>query len=195
MTESKLPSIDPLGLSPENLRRHAKGTFWAGIIAVILGILAIALPGIFTLGVEILVGSLLLVAGLAQVFAAFGSIGSKNWWLALLTGVLATVIGILFLINPFKGAAALTALLGIFFLVSGMFRLFYCIQLKGVPGTGFGIFNAIVTLILGILVLAGWPSSSVYVIGILLGIDLLFLGFFLINFGNACKKLGRANGA
>jgi len=184
------PSIQAFGLSPDKLRRHAKGTFWAGVIALILGILAIALPGIFTLAVEILVGSLLLVAGLAQIFAAFGSIGSKNWWLALLTGILSAAIGVLFLLNPFQGAAALTALLGIFFLISGTFRLIYCLNLKGVPGSGFGIFNAIVTLVLGVLVLVGWPGSSIYVIGILLGIDLLFLGIFLITFGNACKKLG-----
>ena len=186
---SEHPSPLP-GLDPARLCRHAKGSFWGGIVSIIIGLAAIALPGLFTLGIEIFIGTLLTIAGISQVFASLSSVGSRHWWLALLTGLLTAVVGVLFLLNPFQGAAALTAVFGALFLVSGFFRLFYASQLRGVEGAGWGIFNAIVGIALGVLILAGWPGTSTFILGLFLGIDLLFFGFFLIVFGRACQRIG-----
>jgi len=178
------------GLDSARLCRHAKGSFWGGIASILIGLSAIALPGLFTMGIELFIGALLTVAGISQIFAALSSVGSKHWWLALLTGILTSGVGVLFLLNPFQGAAALTAVFGALFLVSGFFRLFYASQLRGVEGAGWGIFNAVIGIVLGVLILAGWPGTSTFILGLFLGIDLLFFGFFLIVFGRACQRAG-----
>ncbi|MGE9291328.1 MAG: HdeD family acid-resistance protein [Puniceicoccales bacterium] len=182
------PTSSPfLKLPAEVLDRHAKSAKIGGFICILVGIAAMAIPGVFTLGIEIFIGTLLLIAGLTQVFAAFGSMGSRHWFLALFTGLLSTAVGILFLTNPLKGIITLTALLGIFFLVSGIFRLVYSFQIAGKGSAGASIFNAIITIILGALVLSGWPESSPFILGIFLGIDLVFFGFFLLTYSSACK--------
>ena len=76
------------GLDSARLCRHAKGSFWGGIVSILIGLSAIALPGLFTMGIELFIGALLTVAGISQIFAALSSVGSKHWWLALLTGIL-----------------------------------------------------------------------------------------------------------
>lgn len=178
------------GFDPARLGRHAKGSFWAGIVSIVLGLAAIALPGLFTLGIDIFIGTLLTVAGVSQVIAALGSVGTRNWWLALLVGILTAVVGVLFLLDPFQGAAALTIVFGALFLVSGFFRLFYVSQIRGVAGTGWGILNAVISIIIGGIILAGWPDTSTFILGLFLGIDLLFFGLFLILFGQACRRAG-----
>ncbi|MEM0964829.1 MAG: DUF308 domain-containing protein [Verrucomicrobiota bacterium] len=179
-------------LGPDVLRRNSKAAFWGGILSVILGIAAISLPGVFTLGIEVFIGTLLVIGGLVQVFSAFGSIGSKNWLLAGFVGALTAVVGVLFLLNPLKGVVALTALLGIFFLVSGVFRLVAAIQLRGSgKATGFAVVNAVITIVLGGLVLAEWPESSIYILGLFLGIDLIFIGLSLIAVSGAMKQAGK----
>ncbi|MBC2601841.1 HdeD family acid-resistance protein [Puniceicoccus vermicola] len=193
MSQNPVPSPF-LNVSPEILQRHAKSAKIAGIVCILIGIAAMAIPGVFTLGIEIFIGSLLLVAGLTQVFAAVGSIGSRHWFLALLTGILTTAVGILFLTNPLKGIITLTALLGIFFLASGIVRLIYSFQLSGKGSAGVSIFNAIVTIILGALVLSGWPESSPVILGIFLGIDLIFFGLFLLTYSSACKRFSEEKG-
>tara|TARA_R100000027_G_scaffold67028_1_gene64271 strand:- start:7678 stop:8262 length:585 start_codon:yes stop_codon:yes gene_type:complete len=182
-----------LNLSPETLNRHAKSAKIWGIVSILIGIAAIAVPGLFSLGIEIFVGTLLLVAGLTQVFAAFGSLGSRHWFLALLIGLLTTAVGVMFLTNPLKGILTLTALLGIFFLVSGFFRLIYSFQLTSGGSKGVSIFNAIITLVLGGLVLGGWPESSPFILGIFLGIDLIFFGLFLLTYSCTCNQLQNEN--
>ncbi len=195
MNETPLPPAALANLSPEVLRRHAKSAKIGGLISILIGIAAIALPGLFTLGIEILIGTLLLVAGLTQVFSAFGSTGSRHWLLALLVGLLSAGVGILFLTNPLQGIMTLTALLGIYFLASGILRLIYSFQLSGTGSRGFSIFNAIISIILGALVLSGWPETSLFILGLFLGIDLIFFGFFLITYSSACKQMSAGQGS
>ena len=195
MSNEPTPPPSPLlNLSPEVLQRHSKSARTAGWICLAIGIAAFILPGVFTLGIEILIGTLLLIAGLTQVFAAFGSIGSKHWFLAMVTGLLSAVVGVLFLTNPLKGIITLTILLGIFFLVSGVARLIYSFQLAGKGSRGISIFNAAITILLGVLILSGWPESSPVILGIFLGIDLIFVGIFLLTYSSACKQQSGSSG-
>ena len=99
-------------------------------------------------------------------------------------------LDLLFLLNPLKGVIALTAILGIYFLASGIFRLAYSFQLAGPGSRGVSLFNAVISIVLGALVLSGWPESSLFLLGIFLGIDLIFFGFFLLTYGSACKQMG-----
>lgn len=177
-----------LGFTPELIGRHAKRARWLGIGFIILGILAILLPGIFTIGFEILFGMLLLVGGILQIVNARGFIGQRGWGLPLAAGILAVVLGALFLVNPFEGAAALTVLLAVLFFISGILRIIHGLQWRGVPGTGWGILSGLFGILIALLVYTAWPASSDWFIGILLGVDFLVMGIFLNAFASACRR-------
>jgi uncharacterized membrane protein HdeD (DUF308 family) len=111
-----------LGFTPEVLKAHARKTRAFGIGFIILGIVAILLPGIFTIGFELMLGGLLLGGGVLQIVNALGFSYHRGIALPLIAGILSTVLGGLFLANPFEGAAILTVLLALMFLVNGLLR-------------------------------------------------------------------------
>jgi len=190
MTEKTQPtSIAALiGLSPDKLKQHASLAQGIGIAFIILGILAILLPGPFSLGIELFLGWLLLIGGLLQLIGGFSSLRSKGGWLQLLGGVLSVVVGVLFLLNPFQGVAVLTMFLAAFFFVNGIFRIFYVLGSPGAPGNALAVLNGIFGIIIGVLVWSQWPTSSAWFIGLLVGIDMLFFGMSLLTVASAIKK-------
>ncbi len=180
-----------LGLSPEKLKKHAKVAQGVGIAFIILGVLAVLLPGVFSLGIELFLGWLLLISGIMQVIGGFSHMGAKGWWLQVLAGVLALIVGGLFIANPLKGVEFLTMFLAAMFFVNGLFRIFYCMGASGAPGATLGLINGIFGIIIGGIVWAQWPSSSAWFIGLLVGIDMLFFGITLLSLSSAVKKEGK----
>lgn len=177
-----------LGFTPELLERHAKRTRGFGIGFIILGAAAILLPGIFTIGFEILVGVLLLFGGVLQIINALEFSRNRGRILPLTVGILAALLGVLFLANPFQGAAALTILLAALFLISGILRIIHGVQLRRLPGTGWGILNGVLGIIIAFLVWAAWPTAANWFIGILIGVDFLVLGIFLLIVSRTCRS-------
>lgn len=188
MPEQQNPFSFELGVSPEILDRHAVRNRWLGIGFLVLGVLAILLPGIFTIGFQILLGVLLLIGGIFQIINAVGLVGLRGWRLPLFGGILTTTLGALFLIDPFKGAAILTVLLAALFFISGCLRMVHGWQWRGVPGAGWEIFSGLLGIFIAILVFAAWPTSSVWFIGILIGVDFLVIGILLNVFASAFRK-------
>lgn len=186
-TESSGFSLE-LGFTPELIGRHATRARWIGVAFIILGVLAMLLPGVFTIGFEIFLGILLLVGGILQMVSAFGFVGQRGWGCPMAGGVLATVLGALFLIDPFEGAAALTVFLAALFFISGIFRIIHGLQWRGVPGIGWGVLSGLFGIIIAVLVFTAWPASSLWFIGILLGVDFLVVGIFLNVFASACRR-------
>lgn len=190
MTEQTTPPTIAtlLGLSPEKLKKHAGLAQGLGIGFCILGILAILLPGVFSLGIELFLGWLLLVGGILQVISALSSAGAKGWWLHLIGGLLAAIVGGLFISNPVKGVVLLTMFLAAMFVVNGITKVMYGLGAKGAPGSSMVIINGVFGVIVGLIVWAQWPSSSAWFIGLLVGIDMLFFGMSLITLSSAVKK-------
>ncbi len=152
-----------------------------GIILVIIGITAISAATLFTLVSIFLLGTLLLAGGIVSIIDSF-----VFWWrkwlgfiLHLLLAILYIAAGIMLMYRPIAGAVSITLMLGIFYLILGCLRIIYFIATK-TPLWGWGLMNGIISLILGILILASWPSSSFYILGLFIGIDLLFWGWSYI---------------
>jgi uncharacterized membrane protein HdeD (DUF308 family) len=155
---------------------HNWGWFLAfGIALVLLGILAIARAVAATVVSMLFFGWLLLIASGIEIVQAI-MVGKwaglfQHWLGAVLFGVL----GALIIWRPLVTAEILTLLMGLFFLVAGLFQLITPFMVS-LPEWGWHALNGLITLVLGILVLAQWPVSGLWVIGLFLGIELIFYG-------------------
>jgi len=188
------------GLPPElreALSKNWKLLLAGGIISVVLGLIAIIVPPLASVGITILVGIQLLDGAVGMVAKAIsrGTTGHCIW--SAILAVLYVIAGVWLLINPVEGTITLTIVLIVFFLVIGLFRLIAGIQGRGagVPNAGWMIVNGILSVAIAVLVLLDLPSSAAWAIGLLVGIQLLFDGMMLITTAMAGKKLAEGGGA
>ncbi len=147
-----------------------------GILLVICGVLAISLPLATSIGVVILIGWLILLAGIWHLIFAFRrhSVGSFFW--QLLLALIYGAAGIYLLLHPLLGVLSFTLVLAVFLFVEACLEIALYFSIRRVAQSGWVLFDGIVTLILAILIWVHWPSSSVWVIGTLVGISLIFSG-------------------
>ena len=158
-----------------------RGLFlFESILFILLGLFAIAIPQLFTLSIELLLGSLFVVGGVFQTFRLLRNSDMGNFWPTLIGSLCSIALGVLLLAYPIKGVVALTLLLAIFFLIQGIAQIILAFRLKPVNGYGWMLFSGVVTLILSYLIWSGLPSTAAWVIGLLVGINLLFTGFSLL---------------
>ncbi|MCK0196800.1 HdeD family acid-resistance protein [Ancylobacter sp. 6x-1] len=169
---------------------HAK---WGWFVA--LGILMI-LAGAYILGNEVVgtvlsvvtLGVFLTISGVAQIIHAFGVKGWGSFAFWLLDGLLHLVAGAIAIINPVVAAGIITLILGFSLLIAGGFRLAAGFGARPAPGWGWLVVSAIATLVLGALIVMGWPANTLWVLGLLLGIDLVFNGVAVLMLGLRLKS-------
>jgi uncharacterized membrane protein HdeD (DUF308 family) len=178
----------PAGLS--NLG-SGKSIVWA-IILIVFGFLAICLPFLTSWGVVVVIAWLIIFSGGFQFIHAFQSHGVGHILWKLLVAILYLIVGIYFLLHPILGVAAFTFALAIFFVVEGVFDLVAYFQARSAPGAGWILFDGIVTLLLGILVWRQWPSSSLWVIGTLVGISMIMTGTTRLMLSLAARRLAHS---
>jgi uncharacterized membrane protein HdeD (DUF308 family) len=160
-----------------------------GVITIILGMLAMMAPGLTGMSVVMLVGVVVLVAGIVRIIWAFraGSLGQGLLMFAI--GGLTLVCGIALLANPLLGSAVLTIMLAVYFFVDGIFEIVGAVQLHPRAGWGWMLFGGIVSVWLGIIIWRQFPLSGVWAIGILLGIKLFFVGLIMVTAGSAVRSM------
>jgi uncharacterized membrane protein HdeD (DUF308 family) len=159
-----------------------KGWGWLlglGILLSVLGVLLIVAPVLGTLAVDLLIAWFLIIGGVAEVIHAFMEKAWRGFLLELASGVLYLIVGGLLLFNPMAGAQALTLVLAAFLLVEGIVRIAMALRLRPAQGWGWLLFGGIVSVILAVLIWMQWPASGLWVIGLLVGINLLFTGWSL----------------
>ena len=180
------------GLAPGLARVGSGGSLvWAALL-ILFGFLAIALPAATSLGVVVVLAWLIIFSGVFQFVDAFHSKGVGNILWKLLVALLYLVVGLYFLVHPLLGVAAFTIGLAIFFVIEGVFDLFAYFRTRHLAGSGWILFDGLVTLILGLLVWKHWPSSSRWVIGTLVGISMIMTGMTRLMIGLAARRLQRA---
>jgi uncharacterized membrane protein HdeD (DUF308 family) len=170
------------------IHEHRKWFLILGIVFIILGILAIIVPNVASLAVELIVGWLLLFGGIATLVHAFQCKGWKSVAFSVISGLLYLAAGVILLLFPLQGVVTLTLLLGIFFVAEGIVRTFIAFQTRPAQGWGWMLVGSIATIIVGLLVWGGWPSTSAWAIGLLVGIQLIFSGWALVAVANAAKE-------
>jgi uncharacterized membrane protein HdeD (DUF308 family) len=147
-----------------------------GVLALIAGALAIAIPAAASLTVAIFIGWVLLVVGAVMLGNAWAQRGRERSVWRFLHAVLTIVAGLCLLVFPLTGTFTLTFFLAAWFLGSGFLVLMHAWQTRGEPGNWLAWLDGIISFVLGILIIASLPSSAAWAIGLLVGINLLFFG-------------------
>ena len=161
-----------------------------GVLFIVLGVIAFSnLPAATTASVYA-IGILMLIGAISQLAGAFYA---RNWsgiGLMLSSGLYG-VAGAIVIANPTLGALVFTLMLGISLIISGAMRIWWSLGLRESAGWGWITASGVVTLIAGIVFVAGWPADSVYLLGMILAMDLTFQGAMAIGSGIALKKLAK----
>lgn len=181
------PFAAPTPLEP--LRAKSGWIVALGVVYVIAGIIALGSVVFATVVSVFVVGIMMLIAGVAEVINAFQIKTWGKFLLWLLLGALYIVAGFLTFDNPLLAAAVLTLLLGVALIASGVMRMVLGFSMgRGTPW-GWVVFSGVITLLLGLIIVAHWPVSSLYVLGIFLGIDLIIAGIGWIGVGSGLRRL------
>lgn len=171
------------------LRAHWGWFVAIGIVLVVLGAIALIHALAATLVSVIFIGTLMLIGAIGQLIQAWRVKNWRGFILWSISGLLYAVAGIVAIVNPFMGAALLTLLLGATLIGAGAFRLWVWFNNRGQQGWGWLAFSGLVTFATGLLIAIGWPANSLWILGLLLGFDLLFQGWSLLLAGIALRKL------
>ena len=164
------------------LHEHWKLFLTEGIVLFILGLLAIIVPPIATIAVEVLIGWLLLMSGVVGLIATLRMRNAPGRGWSLASAVLGIVAGIVLLAWPLSGAVSLTLILTVFLVLEGVVSILYALEHKReLSGRwGFMLFSGAVDLLLAGIIFAGLPGTAAWAIGLLVGINLVFGGSALI---------------
>lgn len=146
-----------------------------GILLILVGVYAILYGEAATIASIIVLGAVLLIAGIAQIIGAFMTRGAGHVILFLLVGVIDIIVGWMLLQHPGVGALTLTLLLSVLFVFGGIFRFVAALWLQ-FPHYGWVAFSALVTLVLGVLLWISWPVSGLWFIGFAVGVNFIFAG-------------------
>ena len=157
------------------------------ILMIVLGLMAVAAPVFATFAVQLLLGWILIIGGIAQGIHAFMAKGWAGFVFELLSALLYLAVGALLLVDPVEGALALTIVLAAFLVVEGIFKIVMALRVRGHRRWGWLLASGIVSLVLGGLIWAQWPSSALWVIGLLVGVHLLFTGWALAMLALAAR--------
>jgi uncharacterized membrane protein HdeD (DUF308 family) len=159
-----------------------------GALLIVLGMIAIGSPMIAAVAVNVAVGWLIVLAGFVHVIVAFQAhrAGSVVW--RLLVGLAYLFFGGYVIAHPVLGVASLTLLLASLFLAEGIFDIALFFRMRAMQGASWMLIDGVVTLILGCLIYAQWPSSSAWAIGTLVGVSLIMSGISRVMISFAVRK-------
>lgn len=182
----------PWSIDTEQLREivNANKTAWmvAGIVLVLLGALCIVMPFAAGVWTVLLLGVILIISGISTIVHAFKSRGGVGFVVQLILGTLYVVIGAMLAFNPLEGIVAVTLIIGVLLLVDGLTRLVLAFRIRRAPGWSWLLGGGVLSLLLGLIIVSGWPGDSTWVLGLFIGIDLLMLGVTLIGIASAVGK-------
>lgn len=154
---------------------------------LILGLWAISMPLFFAVVYDIAIGAILATGGLIQLFRTGKVWGTKGAWSSLFFSILSLAVGAVLLVKPIQGVIALTTLMAIFFMLEGIVKFSWAFSFE-TSQKWWILFSGAISILLSCLIFAGLPFNAVWVLGLFLGIDLLFYSVILFTFYFFLKK-------
>ena len=161
----------------DEVRRNWGWVLALGIGLLVLGLIATSMALITTFATVLVIGFILIAAGAFEISNAFRHTTYSGFWMHLFVGSLDVVCGALLLAFPGAGAAALTLILAILFLVEGVVRTFSALIMR-LPNSGLAVLSGVVDILLGFVLLSSWPVSALWFLGLCVGIALIFRGIW-----------------
>ena len=160
----------------DTVRRHSLWYLIQGGLMIIGGILALIYPVISSVAVVALLGWVLIISGIVQGISIIGARSVPHFWLQLVSVVLSIIVGILFLSNPAEGLLTLTFLLIVFFMVEGISKIIFALTIRPFPNWGWVLGSGVIGVLIAIFLLGNLSGAALWLLGILLGIQLIAEG-------------------
>ncbi len=160
----------------EAIKKRSAWSIFMGVVTAVLGLFLIVYPLATAAITTVFLGWTLIFVGIAQFVFALHSQTAGKFFLKILLGVLYGIAGIALAFFPIAGVALLTVILGSLLLVYGFAATIGAFELRPADGWGWLLFDGIATFLAGMLILAKWPSSSLWAIGTLVGVAVLMGG-------------------
>ncbi len=163
------------------LQSHWQLFLAEGILFVLLGLSAIVVPQLFTVATVLFLGWILLFGGIIHLSRAFmiSDMPGFGWWLFM--GALQVGTGYLFITKPIAGALTLTILMTVFFALEGVAKISLALMMRPLPNWGFILFSGITALVFALIIWLSWSETAHWLLGLFLGINMVFLGWSLIK--------------
>lgn len=170
---------------------HSAST-WSIVLSVLMiaaGVLAICVPLVAGVAVTALVSWLLIISGLLHLAFAWRAGRASGVVWEILLGVVYGAIGLYLLARPVAGLASLTLAVAFYLLIEGILEFVLSFQLRPAPGSGWLLFDGVVTLVLAAMIWSTWPTSAVWVVGTLVGISMFFSGITRLMLSMAVRRV------
>lgn len=172
----------------DDISKRATWSIVMGVLTAAIGVVMIIYPMAAATVTTIFVGWSLFFVGVAQLIFAFQSIGAGHFPLKLLTSLLYGITGLALVFFPISGVAALTIVVGSVFIVQAALLIATALQLRPIAGWGWFLADGFADAAIAILILAGWPSSSYWAIGTLVGVSVLMTGISRVIIASKIKS-------
>jgi len=188
------PTISDIQRSVRDAVRLHWGLFLAqGVAMTVLGVFAIVWPQVSTVAVDVYIGALFFVSGAVGLVVMFFAPSVSAFLWSLLTAALSLLIGILLLWHPVEGAVSLTLVLIAFFIVEGIFQIAGSIAYREVFPESWGwlLVSGIADLVLAVLIVAGWPGTAGWALGLIVGVNLITSGVAVVMVAVMARRVIR----
>jgi uncharacterized membrane protein HdeD (DUF308 family) len=163
----------------ETVKRYSLWYLVQSGLMILAGILALVYPAMSSVAVVLFLGWLLIVGGILQGISLIGAHHVPHFWLQLVSVVLFVIVGILFLRNPAESLVTLTLLLIVLFMVEGISKVIFALTIRPLANWGWVLASGIVGILLAFYLWANIPITAIWLIGVLLGIELICEGIAL----------------
>ena len=163
----------------QTVKRHSLWYLIQSGLMILAGILALVYPAISSVAVVLFLGWLLIISGILQGISLIGARDVPHFWLQLVSVALFIIVGLLFLRNPGESLLTLTLLLIVFFVIEGISKVIFSLTIRPFPNWGWVLASGILPILLAFYLWASIPVSAIWLIGVLLGIELICEGLAL----------------
>jgi len=152
-----------------------------GVFFIFLGLCAMLVPQFFTVAIVVFLGWILLFGGIVHVSRAFvfDNMPGFGWWMFM--GILQIIVGYLFITKPVAGALTLTMLMTVFFALEGVAKISLALMMRPLANWGFILFSGVTALVFALIIWISWSESAHWLLGLFLGINMVFLGWSLVK--------------
>ncbi len=171
----------------ETLKQFSRQTIIAGVLMLLVGAVGIFAPTVMSLVVVTFLGWLFLVSAAVQGYITYKTY--RKSFSAWLKPVLSLIVGLLFFVYPMEGVAAIALLLAVYLLVDAFSSFGFAMDYKPNSGWWVLIVNALFSIVLSVLMMIGWPVSSLFWVGLYAAVSLFFDGVTLVALGMGARKL------
>jgi uncharacterized membrane protein HdeD (DUF308 family) len=157
----------------ETIKKYSLWYLIEGVLLVVAGILAVIFPVVSSVTAVVVLGWLLIISGVLQAISLIGAGKVPHFWLQLISVVLSILVGILFLRDPGQGLLTITLLLIVFFMIEGLAKVVFALTIRPFPNWGWVLASGLLGILLSLFLWANLPVTAVWLIGLLIGIELI----------------------